>query len=207
MFVKRYFSYYLLIILLFYPFLHLNGVDASDFKDAHKQEISFLEKHIEYYKDFPKPGIVFADFLPLLRNPVALNLCIDLLYEKYKSSNIELIVGLESRGFLLAVPLAAKLNVGFVPIRKPGKLPNKVISISYQKEYGTDTLEIAQDSIKPNQRILIVDDLLATGGTAKAAIALVKKAGGIPVEFVTILQIKELAEKANLEIPWFNLID
>lgn len=181
--------------------------DSTSFKAEHAEQISLLEKHIQYYKDFPKPGIIFADFLPILRNAQALELCINLLHKKYELSNIDLIVGLESRGFLIGAPLAMKLNVGFVPMRKPGKLPSKTLSITYQKEYGTDTIEISEDAIKANQRVLIIDDLLATGGTARAAIELVKKAGGIPVEFATILQVKELACKANLEIPWFNLIN
>ena len=177
------------------------------FKDVYQKEISFLKEHIVYYPNFPKQGIIFADFLPLLQNPECLQLCINLLYELYKSSKIDLIVGLESRGFLIGAPLAYKLGIGFVPVRKPGKLPSATISVTYQKEYGTDTLVIAESAQLANKRVLIMDDLIATGGSAKAAIALVKKAGGIPVAFASILQVKELAEKADLEIPWFNLID
>ncbi len=177
------------------------------FKDVYQKEISFLKEHIVYYPNFPKPGILFADFLPLLQNPECLQLCINLLYELYKSSKIDLIVGLESRGFLIGAPLAYKLGIGFIPVRKPGKLPSATISVTYQKEYGTDTLVIAESAQLANKRVLIMDDLIATGGSAKAAIALVKKAGGIPVAFASILQVKELAEKSDLEIPWFNLID
>lgn len=177
------------------------------YKALNHQEIEFLKQQIKKYVDFPKPGIIFADFLPIFSNPDSLQICIDLLFKRYKEKNIDVVVGLESRGFILGSALAHKLGVGFVPVRKPGKLPGEIYSVTYQKEYGSDTLTISKNAFKQNQRVLIIDDLIATGGSARAAIKLVELAGGIPVEFVTLLQIKELAEQARLSIPAFNLID
>jgi len=177
------------------------------FKALHVQEINELKHQIVTYPDFPKPGILFSDFLPILSNAKTFGICIDLLASYYKTKNISAVVGLESRGFILGAALAHKLGIGFVPVRKPGKLPGPVFSVSYQKEYGSDTLVISQSALQKSQRVLIIDDLIATGGSARAAIDLVKLAGGVPVEFVSLLQIKELAEMAKLSIPSFNLID
>jgi adenine phosphoribosyltransferase len=181
--------------------------EAFCFKIFHREEIAFLKNQIALYPDFPKTGILFEDFFPLLSNAKALQTCIDLFYERYKNKNIDVIVGLESRGFLLGAALAYKLGVGFVPIRKPGKLPGSLFSVNYEKEYGLDTLTISQTAILPNQRVLIIDDLIATGGTAKAAIELVNLAGGIPIEFTSLLEIEELAGREKLGIPSFNLLD
>lgn len=179
----------------------------SDFKTLHKADIALLKSQIALYPDFPKPGILFEDFFPLCSNEKAFKLCIDLLAERYKTQNIDVIVGLESRGFILGSALAYKLGVAFVPIRKPGKLPGLTYSVSYEKEYGLDTLTISKTALKKNQRVLIIDDLIATGGTAKAGIELVTLAGGIPVEFASILEVKELGGRKKLSIPSFNLLD
>lgn len=180
---------------------------SDAFKAQHIDEISLLKKHLVSFANFPKPGITFVDFLPIFADPEAFHLCIELLYERYKTCAIDVVVGLESRGFLIGAALAHRLGVGFVPIRKAGKRPGASYSVSYTKEYGTDTLEISQTALKENQRILIVDDLIATGGSACAAITLVEKTGAIPIEFVSLLEIKELADKASLPINRFNLID
>lgn len=177
------------------------------FKALHAQEIDLLKSHIVQYPDFPKQGILFSDFLPILGDAQAFALCIDLLAERYKMYNISAVVGLESRGFILGAALAYKLGIRFVPVRKPGKLPGPTYSVIYKKEYGSDTLVIAQSALQKGQRVLIIDDLIATGGSARAAIELVTVAGGVPVEFVTLLQLKELAHQARLPIPAFNLID
>lgn len=177
------------------------------YRALYADEIQFLKKQITLYADFPKKGIVFEDFCPLLCNAQAFQLCIDLLYERYKMEGIEKVIGLESRGFILGAALAYKLGVGFVPVRKPGKLPGSIFSISYEKEYGSDCLAIAQNALKQNERVLIVDDLIATGGTAKAAIDLVLLAGGNPVEFVSLLEVKGLKGRDKLGIPSFNLLD
>lgn len=177
------------------------------FKTLHADELAFLKSKIGIYPDFPKPGIIFEDFCPILSDPEAFRLCIDLLYEHYKTKRIEAVIGLESRGFILGAALAYKLGVGFIAVRKPGKLPGPTYSVSYEKEYGVDTLAIQQSALAPNQRILIIDDLIATGGTAKAAAELVSLAGGITVEFASILEVKGLGGRQKLGLPTFNLID
>lgn len=200
-------KFFTLISLFVVAYPMVRKESKSEFFARNKDKISFLREKIMYYPDFPKPGILFANFLPILKSPEAFQICIDLLYEWTKNSGVDLIVGLESRGFLIGAALAHKLGVGFVPVRKPGKLPGAVLSFSYEKEYGTDALEISQDKDLVGKRIIIVDDLMATGGTAKAAINLINQAGGIPIELITLLQVRALAANAHLEIPWFNLID
>ncbi len=176
-------------------------------KILYADELDFLKSLIVTYSDFPKPGFMFANFLPMLNNPKAFQLIIDLLAQRYITKNISAVVGLESRGFILGAALACKLGVGFVPVRKPGKLPGAIYSVNYQKEYGSDTLVIAQDALQKDQRVIVIDDLIATGGSARAAIELIRLAGGQPVEFVSLLQIDALEEQAHLSIPRFNLID
>ncbi len=182
--------------------LHDAVIKALNYK-----EIAFLKTFLGVYKDFPKAGITFFDFLPIFTDPRAFEMCIGLLGEYYQSKNISVVVGLESRGFIIGTALAYRLGVPFVPVRKPGKTPGATYSVSYQKEYGPDTLVISQTALQPDQRVLIVDDLIATGGSARAAIELVKLTGAEPVGFVSLLQIKELAGKAQLGIPAFCLID
>lgn len=176
-------------------------------KILHANELEFLKSLITLHPDFPKPGILFEDYFPIINNPKAFALTIDLLAARYATKDIGAIVGLESRGFVLGAALAYKLGLGFVPVRKPGKLPGATHAVTYQKEYGTDTLVISQNSLQPGQRVIIIDDLIATGGSARAAIELVKLAGGHPVEFVTLLKVDSLQEMARLSIPSFNLID
>ena len=134
------------------------------------QPASHFDKFIGHHADFPKPGILFHDMMPLLANPAAFTDLIDTLAEKFKSSNFTSIVGLESRGFLLGTPLAIKLGIPFVPIRKPGKLPGDLFSFKYDLEYGSDTLELQKSApIGKDSKVLVVDDLLATGGTLNAS--------------------------------------
>jgi adenine phosphoribosyltransferase len=159
------------------------------------------------HPDFPKPGILFQNFLPILNDAQAFQYTIDFLAQRYAPKNISAVVGLESRGFILAAALAYKLGVRFVPIRKPGKLPGALYSVSYKTEYSMDTLVLAQDSLKSGQRVIIIDDLIATGGSARAAIELIRLAGAQPLEFVTLLKVAALEEQARLGIPQFNLID
>lgn len=136
-------------------------------------DIDRLKTLIRDVKDFPKAGIVFKDFTPLLRDPAGLALAVELMANPYRGTGVELVVGAESRGFIFGIALAQSLSCGFVPVRKPGKLPWKKHTISYELEYGSDTMEIHQDAIQPGQRVLLVDDLLATGGTMKACCELV----------------------------------
>jgi len=137
-----------------------------------------LKQHIRHVPDFPKAGILFYDITTLLRNPEGLDVTINRLAEPYANDSIDLVVGIESRGFILGSAVAKCLGAGFVPIRKPGKLPAKCVKETYELEYGTDALEIHEDAVQRGQRVLIVDDVLATGGTAAAAARLVRHLGG-----------------------------
>src|SRR5436305_8870753 len=128
--------------------------------------------------DFPKPGILFRDITPRLADPAGLALSVELLANPFRGKNIDLVVGAESRGFIVGTAVECCLSAGFVLVRKPGKLPHKKVSMSYDLEYGQDTLEMHADCIKPGQRVLIVDDVLATGGTMKACCDMVKQLGG-----------------------------
>ena len=137
-----------------------------------------LKKHIRHVPDFPKAGILFYDITTLLRDRNGFKTAIDLLSTPYDGQPIDVVVGIESRGFILGGAVAERIGAGFVPIRKPGKLPSKALKEIYDLEYGKDALEIHQDAVEKGQRVLIVDDVLATGGTAAAAVQLVKKLGG-----------------------------
>lgn len=137
-----------------------------------------LKKHIRSVPDFPKVGILFYDITTLLRDPQGFKATVETLSMPYTDQGIDTVVGIESRGFILGAAVAQRIGAGFIPIRKPGKLPAKAIKESYDLEYGKDALEIHEDAIEQGQRVLIVDDVLATGGTAAAAVQLVRKLGG-----------------------------
>jgi adenine phosphoribosyltransferase len=137
-----------------------------------------LKQHIRHVPDFPKAGILFYDITTLLRDPMGFKATIELLSTPYMDQGIDAVVGIESRGFILGAAVAERIGAGFIPIRKPGKLPAKAIKETYDLEYGKDALEIHEDAVTSGQRILIVDDVLATGGTAAAAVQLVRKLGG-----------------------------
>jgi adenine phosphoribosyltransferase len=137
-----------------------------------------LKKLIRTVPDFPKPGILFYDITTLLKDRTGYAQMIDALASYYLEKEVDLVLGIEARGFIFGPALAYRLNAGFVPVRKPKKLPSKVARVSYDLEYGTDTLEVHLDAIQPGQRVVIVDDLLATGGTMQATIELVKQLGG-----------------------------
>jgi adenine phosphoribosyltransferase len=137
-----------------------------------------LKQHIRHVPDFPRAGILFYDITTLLREPSGFKATIDIMSTPYMDQGIDVVIGIESRGFILGGAVAERIGAGFVPIRKPGKLPAKALKESYDLEYGKDALEIHEDAVEPGQRILIVDDVLATGGTAAAATQLVKKLGG-----------------------------
>lgn len=141
---------------------------------AGMQDLDRLRSLIRDVPDFPKKGIVFKDFTPLLRDPAGLALAVELMANPYRGKGVELVVGAESRGFIFGTAIAQSLSAGFVPVRKPGKLPWKTAKMSYLLEYGSDSLEIHLDAVQPGQRVLMVDDLLATGGTMKACCELVK---------------------------------
>ncbi|MXN89854.1 adenine phosphoribosyltransferase [Flavobacterium sp. Sd200] len=158
-----------------------------------------LNKYIRDIQDFPKQGIVFKDITPLLANPQAVKECMALLINNLQDKNIDKVVGAESRGFFFATLLAHKLNAGFVPVRKPNKLPYDKISVSYELEYGTDKLEMHTDAIKPGERVVVHDDVLATGGTAKALCELVEQAGGIIVQCNFLMELSFLNGRKKLE--------
>ena len=157
-----------------------------------------FKKYIRDIVDFPKQGIVFKDITPLLKNAKAMESAANSLFNLVQDKKIDKVVGLESRGFLFAPLLAVKLGAGFVPIRKPGKLPSDCISASFNLEYGTDTLEIHKDSITPGDRILLHDDVLATGGTAEAACKLITELGGEIVQCNFLIELDFLSGREKL---------
>lgn len=166
-----------------------------------------LENYIRNVKDFPKQGINFKDITPLLLSAEAIKYSLDQMIEQLPKVRIDKVIGIESRGFFMAPLLAQALQAGFVPVRKPGKLPYKTISESYQLEYRTDTLEIHQDAILPGDLVLIHDDVLATGGTAKAAVDLVKRLGGNVVHCNFLIELSFLNGKDKIkDISHFSVL-
>lgn len=158
-----------------------------------------LTTTIRSIPDFPVSGILFYDITTLLKNPDALRESIDQLANYYQDKGIDLVVGVESRGFIFAMPLAYRMGAGFVPVRKPGKLPAATASESYELEYGTNTLEVHLDAIKKGQRVLVIDDLLATGGTAKATCNLVERLGGEVVGLGFVIELTFLNGRDKLK--------
>lgn len=159
----------------------------------------FIKSKIRTIPNFPKPGIMFRDITTLLKDPEAMNKVTDILVNRYKDKKIDIVCGIESRGFIIGALLANKLNVGFVPIRKKGKLPYEVIRQEYSLEYGTDSIEVHKDAINYGEKVLIVDDLIATAGTMGAACELVKKLGGNIVECAFVVDLPDLKGKEKLE--------
>jgi adenine phosphoribosyltransferase len=167
-----------------------------------------LKKLIREIPDYPKPGILFYDLTTLLKDPKGFHGLVDRLCAHYEGTKVDLVAGMEARGFIFAPALAYRLNAGFVPIRKPKKLPGKVASVTYQLEYGTDSMEIHEDAIKPGQRVLICDDLLATGGTAAAAVKLVEQLGGKVAGAAFAVELSFLNGRAKLPgVDVFSLLD
>ena len=157
-----------------------------------------LKSHIRHVPDFPKAGILFYDITTLLRDAQGFSAVIDLLSTPYVDQHIDVVVGIESRGFILGGPVAQRIGAGFVPIRKPGKLPAKAVRETFELEYGKDAVEIHEDAVEKGQRVLIVDDVLATGGTARAAIQLVKKLGGEIHGLAFLIELLFLDGKSKL---------
>ena len=162
-------------------------------------ELDYVRQTVRQVPDFPKPGILFLDITTATKDAKAMNLMVDFLYEKFKDEKIDYIAGIESRGFIFGAPLACKLNAGFVPIRKPNKLPADTIKETYSLEYGTDTIEMHADALKEGDRVLVIDDLLATGGTAVAACNLVKKVGAEVVASAFIIELDPLKGREKIE--------
>ena len=157
-----------------------------------------LKQHIRHVPDFPKAGILFYDITTLLRDPEGFRMTIDMIATPYEGHGIDAVIGIESRGFILGAAVAQRIGAGFIPIRKPGKLPAKALKESYDLEYGKDALEIHTDAVEPGQRVLIVDDVLATGGTAAAAVQLVRKLGGELHGLAFLIELLGLQGKAKL---------
>lgn len=151
--------------------------------------VAEIESHIRDIPDFPSPGVVFKDITPLLADGPALRSCIESMSTPFSGDGIDKVIGVEARGFILAAPVAATLGVGFVPVRKPGKLPWEIEHQEYALEYGTDRLEIHRDAVAPGERVLIVDDVMATGGTAAAAASLVERLGGEVVGLSFLIEL------------------
>ena len=169
--------------------------------------VSDLKKHIRDIPNFPQEGIIFKDISTLIKNKEAFRKSIDTLARKFKNERVEYVVGVEARGFIFGAALAYKLGAGFVPVRKKGKLPYKTNSVTYQLEYGTDTLEIHEDAFKPNARVLIVDDLLATGGTVAAVTDLIKAQKAKIVGVAFLVELKFLNGKDRLKnLPIYSII-
>jgi adenine phosphoribosyltransferase len=166
-----------------------------------------LKRLIRNVKDYPKPGVVFRDITTLLKNGKAFKRAVDLLYKIYEGEKIDLIAAVESRGFILGGALANRMGVGFIPVRKFGKLPADRIEEKYDLEYGTDTLEIHRDAVKKGQKVLIVDDLLATGGTLQATCKLVEKLGGKVAGILVLIELSFLKGREKLKnYDLFSLI-
>ena len=158
-----------------------------------------LRAKIREVPDFPKPGILFYDITTLLKDPVAYKEAIDLMLEPYADDKIDIVVGMESRGFIFSAPMAYQLDAGLVPVRKLGKLPAETITVEYALEYGSNTLEIHRDAISPGQRVLIIDDLLATGGTVQGTIELVERLKGEVVGLGFLVELDFLKGRDRLD--------
>lgn len=158
-----------------------------------------LRDYIASIPDYPKEGIVFRDISPLMADGDAYREATHEIVEYAREKEIDMVVGPEARGFIVGCPVAYEMNVGFAPVRKPGKLPRETIEVTYDKEYGQDTLTIHKDAIKPGQRVLITDDLLATGGTIEATIKLVEELGGIVVGCAFLIELKDLNGRDRIQ--------
>jgi adenine phosphoribosyltransferase len=165
-----------------------------------------FKTHIRAIPDFPKPGILFYDISTLLAHPQAWRAMIEQLAEAVRPYRPELLVGIESRGFLVAAPLALALGSGFAMLRKKGKLPGRTVRYSYDLEYGTDTIEVQEDAIAPGQRVVVLDDLIATGGTMQAAVELVRQRGGTVAAAACIIELSFLQARRRLDVPLAAMI-
>jgi adenine phosphoribosyltransferase len=168
-------------------------------KEPNCVSVESLRAKIREIPDFPKPGILFYDITTLLKDAGAFHEAVDLLTDPWRDQRIDLVVGMESRGFIFSAPMAYQLNAGFVPVRKLGKLPAETVSVEYALEYGTNTLEVHKDAILPGQRVLIVDDLLATGGTVLGTIDLVRQLKADVVGLAFLVELKFLKGRERLD--------
>jgi adenine phosphoribosyltransferase len=174
--------------------------------DQPAREAMDFKEHIRAIPDFPKPGILFYDISTLLAHPRAWHATVEGLAAAILPHRPDLLVGIESRGFLVAAPLAYALGGGFAMVRKKGRLPGRTVRFSYDLEYGTDTIEIQEDAIAPGQRVIVVDDLIATGGTMQAAISLVQRQGGMVVGAACIIELAFLDGRRRLTVPLTSMV-
>lgn len=165
-----------------------------------------LRSKLRQYPDFPTPGVLFEDILPIFQDPRAFQLLIDGLKLRIGDRPVDVIVGLDARGFLFGPTLALQLGASFVPVRKAGKVPGKTVKAVYEKEYGSDSFEMQADAIAAGQKVVIVDDIIATGGSAAAAGELVKKLGGEIVEYLFLMELDFLKGRDKLDAPVFTLL-
>jgi len=165
-----------------------------------------LKAHIRSIQDFPRPGILFYDISTLLRDAEAWRVAMDRMADAVRPARPNLLAGVESRGFLLAAPLALELGCGFVMLRKRGKLPGATVALDYDLEYGTDRIEIQADAVEPGQRVVLVDDLLATGGTMAAGVQLLRKVGAEVPTVAALIELTFLGGRRRLDVPFISLI-
>jgi adenine phosphoribosyltransferase len=185
--------------ILFFESRFYNSIYVRSQFIVMSEDIASIRRAVRDIPDFPKPGIVFRDITPLLGNGALFGKTIDILAERYQDQKIDTVLGIESRGFIIGAALAYKLGAGFSVVRKPGKLPYETRSASYKLEYGTDKLEIHIDGIPARARVVIADDLIATGGTAAATAELVTKLGGTVVECAFVIELSFLNGRAKLK--------
>ncbi|WP_095498587.1 adenine phosphoribosyltransferase [Paraferrimonas haliotis] len=169
------------------------------------ESLALIKQSIKTIPDYPKAGIMFRDVMSLIEDAEAFQLTIDLLAEKFASQGFTKVVGTEARGFLFGAPLALRLGLGFVPVRKPGKLPRAVISEAYELEYGQDILELHQDAIVEGDKVLVVDDLLATGGTIEATVKLIRRCGGEVSEAAFVISLPDIGGEKRLNKMGINV--
>ena len=169
-------------------------------------DYDYVREHVRQVPDFPKKGILFLDITTATKDAKAFEKSMDFLYEQFKDREIDYIAGVESRGFIFGAALALKLGIGFIPIRKPHKLPAETISETYDLEYGSDTIEMHKDALKAGDKVVIIDDLLATGGTAAAACNLVRKAGAEPVAAAFIIELDPLKGREKIEAKGVEVV-
>lgn len=194
--------YQLSKIIIFAIFLFLSFSSSA----ANKEVVSEIESKLRNFQNFPKQGVTFLDISGLLASPQEFSSVIDIIANRYKNKKIDAILALESRGFIFAAPVAHKLSIPVIMIRKPNKLPGDLVEVKYKTEYSTDTIQMQLGNLQPGANVIIIDDLLATGGTAAAAITLAKKAGYNVLEFTTVIELSEFKARSNLKADVFSVL-